>query len=215
MVVKVFGPDCGNPKRVLVCLIEKGVEFETVSLDIFKGENRTPEFFKLQPFGSVPVSQDGDYTLFESRAIARYYAEKYKHQGTDLLGKTIEERGVVEQWLEVEAQIYNPPANDLARKIVVGPLRGLTPDPKQIKENEDKLCKVLDVYEERLSKTKYLAGDFFSLADLSHLPMTQYLVGKMEKEYLIRDRKNVSAWWDDISGRPSWKKVVELWPGLY
>ncbi|XP_048137984.1 glutathione S-transferase F9-like isoform X2 [Rhodamnia argentea] len=151
----------------------------------------------------------------ESRAIARYYAEKYKHQGTDLLGKTIEERGLVEQWLEVEAHSYNPPINDLAHEIVVGPLRGLTPDPKLIKENEEKLGKVLDIYEERLSKSKYLAGDFFSLADLSHLPMTQYLVGKMEKEYLIRDRKNVSAWWDDISSRPSWKKVVELWPGLY
>ncbi|XP_056171625.1 glutathione S-transferase F9-like [Syzygium oleosum] len=215
MVVKVFGPDCAAPKRVMVCLVEKGVEFETVPLDLFKGENRAPEFLKLQPFGSVPVVQDGDYTLFESRAIIRYYAEKYKHQGTDLLGKTVEERGLVEQWLEVEAQSYNPPIHDLAIKIVVGPLRGLTPDPKLIKENEDKLRKVLDVYEERLSKSKYLAGDFFSLADLSHLPFTQYLVGKMGKEYLIRDRKNVSAWWDDISSRPSWKKVVELWPGLY
>ncbi|XP_048137985.1 glutathione S-transferase F9-like [Rhodamnia argentea] len=215
MVVKVFGPDYGNPKRVLVCLIEKGVEFETVPLDILKGENRAPEFLKLQPFGSVPVIQDGDYTLFESRAIARYYAEKYKHQGTDLLGKTIEERGLVEQWLEVEAQSYNPPINDLILKIVFGPLRGLTPDPKLIEESEEKLGKVLDIYEERLSKSKYLAGDFFSLADLSHLPLTQYLVGKVEKEYLIRDRKNASAWWDDISSRPSWKKVVELWPGLY
>ncbi|XP_030446658.2 glutathione S-transferase F9-like [Syzygium oleosum] len=215
MVVKVYGPDYASPKRVLVCLIEKGVEFETVPIDLFKGEHKVPEFVKLQPFGSVPVVQDGDYTLFESRAIIRYYAEKYKHQGTDLLGKTIEERGLVEQWLEVEAQNFHPPIFDLVLKIVFGPFMGLTPDPKLLQESEDKLCKVLDVYEERLSKSKYLAGDFFSLADLSHLPFTQYLVGKMGKECLIRDRKNVSAWWDDISSRPSWKKVVELWPGLY
>ena len=38
----------------------------------------------------------------ESRAIMRYYAEKYRSQVVELLGKTIEERGVVEQWLEVE-----------------------------------------------------------------------------------------------------------------
>ncbi|KAL3715219.1 hypothetical protein ACJRO7_007023 [Eucalyptus globulus] len=215
MVVKVYGPDYANPKRVPVCLIEKGVEFETVPIDIFKDENKAPEFLKLQPFGSVPVIQDGDYTLFESRAIARYYAQKYKHQGTDLLGKKIEETGLVEQWLEVEAQCYSPPITDLIYKIVFDPIRGLTPDPKLIKESEDKLCKVLDIYEERLSKSKYLAGDFFSLADLSHLSLTQYLMGKMGKEYLIRDRKHVSAWWDDISSRPSWKKVVELWPGLY
>ncbi|XP_030538614.1 glutathione S-transferase F9-like [Rhodamnia argentea] len=215
MVVKVYGPDYGSPKRVLVCLIEKGVKFETAGIDLFKGEHRAPDYLKLQPFGSVPVVQDGDYTLFESRAIIRYYAEKYKHQGTDLLGKTIEERGLVEQWLEVEAQNYHPPIYDLVLKIVFGPLMGDTPDPKLIKESEDKLSKVLDVYEERLSKSKYLAGDFVSLADLSHLPFTQYLVGKVGKEYLIRDRKHVSSWWDDISSRPSWKKVVELWPGLY
>ncbi|KAL3715216.1 hypothetical protein ACJRO7_007020 [Eucalyptus globulus] len=215
MVVKVYGPDYASPKRVLVCLIEKGVEFETVGVDLFKGEHKAPEYLELQPFGSLPVVQDGDYTLFESRAIIRYYAEKYKDQGTELLGKTIEERGLVEQWLEVEAQNFHPPIFDLVLKVVIGPLRGLTPDPKQLKESEDKLCQVLDIYEERLSKSKYLAGNFFSLADLSHLPFTQYLVGKMGKEYLIRDRKHVSGWWDDISSRPSWKKVLELWPGLY
>ena len=89
--------------------------------------------------------------------------------------------------------------------------RGLPADENLIKESEEKLGKVLDVYEERLSKSKYLAGDFFSLADLSHLPFTQYLVGPMEKEHMIRDRKHVSAWWDDISNRPSWKKVLELY----
>ncbi|KAE8695232.1 Glutathione S-transferase F10 [Hibiscus syriacus] len=62
----------------------------------------------LHPFGTVPVTQDGDYVLYESRAIMRYYAEKYKSQGTDLLGKTIEERGQVENWLEVEAHNFNP-----------------------------------------------------------------------------------------------------------
>ncbi|KAK3404943.1 glutathione S-transferase F9 [Eucalyptus grandis] len=215
MVVKVYGPDYPSPKRALVCLIEKGVEFETVGVDLFKGEHKAPEYLKLQPFRSLPVVQDGDYTLFESRAIIRYYAEKYKDQRTELLGKTIEERGLVEQWLEVEAHNFHPPIYDLVLKIVYGPFIGLTPDPKQLKESEDKLCQVLDIYEERLSKSKYLAGDFFSLADLSHLPFTQYLVGKMGKEYLIRDRKHVSGWWDDISSRPSWKKVLELWPGLY
>ncbi|XP_010038728.1 glutathione S-transferase F9 [Eucalyptus grandis] len=210
MVVKVYGPDAAAPKRVLECLIEKGVEFRTVTIDHFKGEHKAPEYLKLQPFGSVPAVQDGDYTLFESRAIISYYAEKYKRQGTDLLGKTIEERGLVEQWLEVEAQNFHPPIFDLVLKIVFGPEL-----PPAAQRERDKLCKVLDIYEEMLSKSKYLAGDFVSLADLSHLPFTQYLVGKMGKEYLIRDRKHVSAWWDDISSRPSWKKVLELWPGQY
>ena len=48
MVVKVYGPAYASPKRVLVCLIEKQVEFETVDVDLFKGEHKEPEFLKLQ-----------------------------------------------------------------------------------------------------------------------------------------------------------------------
>lgn len=146
----------------------------------------------------------------ESRAMIRYYSEKYKSQGTDLLGKTVEERGLVEQWLDVEAIQFHPPIYELTLQIMFNPLLGLPSDEKSIKENEEKLAKVLDIYEERLSKSQYLAGDFFSLADLSHLPFTDYLVGPIKKEYLIRDRKHVSAWWDDISNRPSWQKIRQL-----
>ncbi|KAI3681116.1 hypothetical protein L6452_35899 [Arctium lappa] len=210
MVVKVYGPDYASPKRVLVCLVEKEVEFETVPVNLVTGENRSPEYLKLQPFGSLPVIQDGDYTLFESRAIIRYYAEKYKSQGTDLLGKTIEDQGLVQQWLEVEAHNFHPPLNDLVLHIMFSSVLGFTRDEQVIKESEEKLGKVLDVYEDRLSKSRYLAGDFFSLADLSHLPFTNYLVGPVGKEYMIKERKHVSAWWDDISSRPSWQKVLQL-----
>ncbi|KAK0589706.1 hypothetical protein LWI29_017585 [Acer saccharum] len=210
MVVKVYGPAYGSTKRVLVCLVEKGIDFETVPVDLIKGEHKNPDYLALQPFGAVPVIQDGDYTLYESRAIIRYYAEKYKDQGTDLLGKTIEERGLVEQWVEVEAHNYHPPIYTLTVQILFASKMGFTADENLIKESEEKLGKVMDLYEERLSKSKYLAGDFFSLADLSNLPFTQRLVSEMGKEYMIRQRKHVSAWWDDISTRPSWLKVKDL-----
>ncbi|XP_004491312.1 glutathione S-transferase F9-like [Cicer arietinum] len=211
MVVKVYSPHCASTKRVMVCLIEKEVEFETIPLDVIKGEHKDPQYLKLQPFGGIPVIEDGDYTLYESRAIMRYYAEKYRSQGVELLGKTIEERGLVEQWLEVEAQNFNPPASDLAIHILFPFIIGNNPDPKVIEESEAKLVNVLNIYEERLSKNKYLAGDFFSLVDISHLPFIDYIVNHMRKDYLIKDRKYVSAWWDDISNRPSWTKVLELY----
>ncbi|KAG9439479.1 hypothetical protein H6P81_019644 [Aristolochia fimbriata] len=211
MVVKVYGPAYASAaRRVLACLIEKEVEFEMVPVDLIGGEQKKPEYLKLQPFGMVPVVQDGDFSLYESRAILRYYAEKYAAQGTNLLGKNLEERAQVEQWLEVEGQNYQPHIYTLVLQLLFFPKMGKTADEKTVKENEEKLAQVLDVYEERLSKSKYLAGDFFSLADLSHLPFTHYLVNAMDKAYLIKDRKHVNAWWEDISNRPSWKKVLEF-----
>ncbi|CAA3000772.1 glutathione S-transferase F9-like [Olea europaea subsp. europaea] len=212
MVVKVYGPEYASSKRVIVCLLEKEMEFEVVNIDLFKGENKSPDYLKLQPFGLVPAIQDGDYTLYESRAIIRYYAEKYKSQGTELFGKTMEEKGKVEQWLEVEAHNFHPPLYTLVLHTVFSSKLGITPDQKVIQENEAKLGNVLDVYEERLSMSKYLAGDSLSLADLSHLPFGHYLLNGAGKGYLIRDRKHVSAWWDVISNRPSWKKVLHLFP---
>ena len=128
-----------------------------------------------------------------------------------MLGKTIEERGLVEQWLEVEAHNASPPILKLIINVLVSPILGFPSDPKVIHESEENIEKVLDIYEERLSSTKYLAGDFFSLADLSNLPFTHYLVNKLGRQNMVRERKHVSAWWDDISNRPSWKKVLELY----
>lgn len=48
MVIKVYGPDYACPKRVMECLFEKEIEFETVEIDIRKGENKKPEYLKLQ-----------------------------------------------------------------------------------------------------------------------------------------------------------------------
>ncbi|RZC56811.1 hypothetical protein C5167_015670 [Papaver somniferum] len=211
MVVKVYGSATASAsRRVLSCLIEKNVEFEVIPVDLMKGEHKQPEFLKLQPFGVVPAIQDGDFVLYESRAIIRYYADKYREQGPDLLGKTVEERAVVEQWLEVESQNYHPHIYNLVKHLLFHPKMGLPIDEKLMEESEENLGKVLDIYEDRLSKSKYLAGDFYSLADLTHLPFTHYLVNDIGKGYMIKDRKHVSAWWDDITSRSSWKKVLEL-----
>ncbi|KAK7825146.1 glutathione s-transferase f11 [Quercus suber] len=56
------------------------------------------------------------------------------------------------------------------------------------------------------SKARFLASDEFYLADLSHSPNTQYLVSDTNRE-------NVDRWWDEISSRDSWKKVVDLQKG--
>ncbi|KAK1325378.1 Glutathione S-transferase F11 [Acorus calamus] len=81
-------------------------------------------------------------------------------------------------------------------------------DKAQIEKSERDLINVLEVYEQRLSKNRFLAGEEFTLADLSHLPNSHYIINKTDRGYLFSDRKNVSRWWKEISNRPSWKKVL-------
>ena len=146
----------------------------------------------------------------ESRAIIRYFASKYADRGPDLLGKTLEERALVEQWLEVEASNFNNLCFNIMFQLVILPKMGKPGDLALAHKCEQDIEKVLDVYETRLSQSTYLAGDNFTLADLSHLPGLEHLIEEAKLGHLVTERKNVNAWWEKISSRPAWKKLKDL-----
>ncbi|KAL3641043.1 hypothetical protein CASFOL_016011 [Castilleja foliolosa] len=149
------------------------------------------------------------YQLFKTTAllflaISRYICDKYASQGNKgLYGTNPLEKASIDQWLEAESQSFNPPSSVLVFQLAFAPRM-------KIKQNEAKLAKVLDVYDKRLGESRYLAGDEFSLADLSHLPNSGYLVDETDRGELFESRKNVERWWAEISSRESWTRVVEM-----
>lgn len=117
------------------------------------------------------------FVISESRAICRYICEKYADKGNKrLYGTNPLAKASIDQWLEAEGQSFNPPSSALVFQLAFAPRMKLKQDERVIRQNEEMLAKVLDVYEKRLGESRFLAGDEFSLADLSHLPNTQYLV---------------------------------------
>ncbi|GMY16877.1 glutathione S-transferase-like [Fagus crenata] len=98
-------------------------------------------------------------------------------------------------WMDVESQQFDQTASNLVWELLAKP------------ENEAKLAKILDVYESRLTQSKYLGGECFTLADLHHLPTIHYLMGTQSKK-LFDSRPHVNAWIADISARPAWLKVL-------
>ncbi|KAL1311955.1 hypothetical protein HN51_038611 [Arachis hypogaea] len=215
--VKVYGPTLSTAvSRVLACLIEKDVQFEVIPVNMSKGEHKRPEFLSLQPFGQVPAFQDGNISLFESRAICRYVCEKYAERGNKgLYGTDPLAKASIDQWVEAEGQSFNPPSSALVFQLAFAPRMKLKQDEGVIRQNEEKLAKVLDVYDKRLSQTRFLAGDDFSFADLSHLPNAHYLVTATDRAPLFTQRDNVSRWWNDISTRHSWNEVLRLHKTAY
>ncbi|OWM77997.1 glutathione S-transferase PARB-like [Punica granatum] len=208
-VLKVHGnPISSATWRVLACLYEKELDFEFVMVDLRSGEHKKEPFLSLNPFGLVPAFEDGDLKLFESRAITQYIAHTYADKGTPLVipGK---EMATVSVWMEVEAQQYDPAALKLQFELAINPLLGIQTDAAVVEEYEHKLAKVLDVYEARLSQSKYLGGDCFTLADLHHLPTLNYLMPTQVRK-IFDARPKVSAWVADISSRPAWCKVLEM-----
>lgn len=77
-----------------------------------------------------------------------------------------------------------------------------------VAESEALLLRVLDVYDDVLARSAFLAGDEFSLADLSHLPNAHYVACTARGRALLRSRENVARWFHAISARPAWREVV-------
>ncbi len=78
MVIKLYDAvPSSNCDRVKIVLYEKGLDYETVRIDLQKGEQKTPEFLRLNPYGKVPVLVDDGKVLFESCIINEYLDEKY------------------------------------------------------------------------------------------------------------------------------------------
>jgi glutathione S-transferase len=76
--IKLYGtPISGHVHRVRLFLSMLEVPFEFVELDLRKKATRTPEFLARNPFGQVPVIEDGEVTLADSNAILVYLNERY------------------------------------------------------------------------------------------------------------------------------------------
>ncbi|WMV31820.1 hypothetical protein MTR67_025205 [Solanum verrucosum] len=210
MAIKVHGPMLSPAVvRVVATLNEKNLDFEFIHVDLQKGDHKKEPFISLNPFGQVPAFEDGDLKLFESRAITQYIAHTYGDKGNQLLPNDPKKLAIMSVWIEVEAQKFDPVGSKLSYEIVIKPMLGMVSDDAIVTENEEKLSKLLDVYESRFKNSKYLGGDSFTLADLHHAPVLHYLIGTKMKS-LFNSRPHVSAWVADILARPAWAKSLEL-----
>merc|ERR1712100_341721 len=127
--MKLYGvPMSTCTSRVMACLHEKGADFELVPVNLGTGEHKQPPYLSKNPFGQIPVLEDGDLTLFESRAITSYVAEKFKETGTDLIRhKNLKEAALVMVWVEVESQNFHPAIWPIVYQFFVAPIMGNTP----------------------------------------------------------------------------------------
>ncbi len=204
--MKLYGhPMSTCTRKVLTTLAEKGVKAEFVTIDIMTGANKNPEYLAKQPFGQVPVIEDGSLRVYESRAIIRYLDEVLP--GVSLTPKDAKGRAEMEQWISVETSNFTPHAMALLYQLFFGPMRGQQPDPVKVEEAKVKLAKCADVLDAQLATGPFILGDGFTLADICYMPYIEYLVQTPAADVLT-SRKNVNTWWNRIRERASWKTAL-------
>ncbi|WP_437274453.1 glutathione binding-like protein [Sorangium sp. So ce375] len=203
--MKIYGhPMSTCTRKVLTVLAEKGHEAQFVFVDLAKGAHKQPDHLARHPFGVIPVLEDEDFTLYESRAIIRYL--DHKLPGIALTPTELRARAQMDQWLSVEQSYFATPAVKIFFQRVFLPMQGKEGDASIFEAAKAEVVRTLDVVEKALAGQEYLAGSSYSLADISWMPYLQCLVVSKVGE-LITDRPNVAAWWKRISARPAWVKV--------
>uniref|UniRef100_A0A7N0UI13 glutathione transferase n=1 Tax=Kalanchoe fedtschenkoi TaxID=63787 RepID=A0A7N0UI13_KALFE len=212
-VRKVYGSlECPNTLKVLACIFEHSLDFQFIPINLKEGEHKREPFLSLNPFGVVPVLEHDGYKQFECRAIIRAMAHEFSSslQDNDLIYWDERKQAIVSNWVDVEDHKFEPPALELINELAIKPENGLEPDETVVAKAEAKLGAVLDVYEARLGKFKYLAADKFTIADLLHLPNLQSLLGTARGKKLIESRPKVSLWCSQILARPAWSSVLQM-----
>lgn len=192
-------------RKVLTLLHEKGQKPELNVVDFAKGEHKTADYMGLQPFGKLPVLEDDGFVLYESRAICRYLDEKLG--GTRLAGTDLKSRAVVEQWISVEQSEFSTHAMKVIMQAYFHPMFGQPTDQEVVAAGRKGLEIAFPILDRQLARHTHLAGDAFTLADLTYMPYVEYLTATPVKD-LFDKHTHVAAWWKRISDRPSWKAVT-------
>jgi len=159
MGIKLYFTSLSAPCRAAALTAATvGVDVELINVNLLTGENKTPEFLKLNPLHSVPVLVDGDLVLTENRAIITYLASAYA-KSDDLYPKDVKKRALVDQRLYFDATTLYKCFTDAYYVIFLE--QKLPAQPKV-----ERLDEILSVFDASLAKSAFSAGETFTVADI-------------------------------------------------
>jgi len=191
-----------NPRRVRIFLAEKGVQVPYEEVDIVSGANRSPEFRKKNPLGTLPVLELDDGTcISESIAICRYFEEIQPNP--PLFGTDARDKAIVEMWQRrMEFEIFIPIAQVFRNTHPF--FRGRIPQVPEFGETCRKAALAnLQWLDSVLGDREFIAGERFTVADITALCGIDF--ARVSDIRIQPEQKNLARWYAAVSQRPSAK----------
>ena len=189
-MIELLTADTPNGKKISIMLEEIKFDYKVTKINILKDEQFNSEFIKLSPFRKTPVIIDHEkkISLFESGAILIYLGEKSgKFYDKD-------QRTIINQWL-------------MGQMAYVGPMLGqhhqfhhYNPGKSEFGEKRyfDISKRIYEELDERLSASKFLSGDNYTIADIGTFP---WIARHEWHDIGLSKFKNLTRWYNEISAR--------------
>jgi glutathione S-transferase len=181
----------GHSHRAELMLNLLGLPYEFRTVDLRAGVQKTPEFMALNPFGTVPVLEDGDIVIADSVAILVYLATRYDPDRRWLPADAVE-AARVQRWLSVaQGLVAYGPALARVIKVFGAPLdhaRAVT-----------LAAALLSVLEQELSRSPFLTGTAPTIADIA---VYSYVARAPEGDIPLDGYPAIRAWLGRIEALP-------------
>jgi glutathione S-transferase len=153
-----------NVQKVLWCLHELDLAYERIDAGMAFGKNREPEYLAMNPNGRVPTLVDGDFVLWESNSIMRYFVRAYRPQ-SPLYPHAPKLRASTDRWLDWTLSTLQPVERPVFWALVRTPVEQR--DMVAIQKDADAAAvqwRIVDAY---LTERRFITGDEFTLADIA------------------------------------------------
>ncbi len=200
-------PTAPSPRRVRIFLAEKGLEIPTVTVDLAKGEHFSEDFRRRNPTCTVPMLELDDGTfIYEAVAVCRYLDEAYPER--PLMGDSPKTKAVIEMWnhrVEMEgflavAEGFRNRSAGFKGRALPGP-RTIEQIPELVERGRLRYQYFLQDLNDRLETSRHIAGDDFSIADISALVTIDFGT-RAVKVPIPDDHTHLLRWYQEVSARP-------------
>ena len=198
-MIELLTANTPNGKKISIMLEEIRFNYKVTKVDINKDEQFKSDFKKLSPFSKIPViiDHDNDQSLFESGAILIYLGEK----SGKFYNKN--QRTIINQWLMGQMAYVGPMLGQHHQFHHYNPGKSEFGEKRYFKISE-RIYRELD---ERLSKSEFLAGKNYTIADIATFP---WIARHEWHDIGLKNFKNLSRWYKEISKRDSVIKGYDL-----
>ena len=204
-MIDLYAAMTSNGVRARIALEECGLPYTFHKIDLTKGEHKTPDFLKLNPFGQIPVMVDSDgpggkpVTLHQSAAILMYAAEKSgKHLPKDPATRPAFLEALMSTATDITPQFGAVNAARLMKE----------PSTPTVDVLKGRLRSLFETWDALLAKRKYAAGSELTIADLSLYAGYWRTKGAMAD--VVAGLPNLERWGNAIGARPAIQKAVTV-----
>ncbi|TCP43221.1 glutathione S-transferase N-terminal domain-containing protein [Rhodovulum marinum] len=191
-----------NGWKIAIALEEMGLPYRVHLVDIGAGDQFDPDFLKIAPNNRMPAIVDPDgpdgapVSVFESGAILMYLARKTGR----FHGESARDRIAVEEWLMWQMGGLGPMAGQAHHFLKYAPAMDPPQDLPYAKDRyRAEVARLYGVLDRQLAKNRFVAGGFFSIADMAIWPWATLWEGQQQT---LEDKPHMARWLDEVGARP-------------